>query len=85
VLNALEKRTAGFDFERIFRGGDNSDFLDVRPTGEKERLFGYKEAVWTRFNYSRAYLDSMKSQSFWDAEFDKIRDIDAGLTRTRNL
>ncbi len=84
VLNALEKRTSGFDFERVFRGGDDSDFLDIRPAHEKERLFGYKEDVWTRFNYSHEYLDRMKSQAFWDEEFDKIGEIDAGLKRARS-
>jgi len=85
VLNALEKRTVDYDFEKVFRGGSDGDFLDVRPAGQKERLFGYKEDVWTRFHYSREYLDSMKSQTFWDGEFDKIREIDAGLVRARNL
>jgi|ERR1051326_7488103 cysteine synthase len=86
VLVNLEKRRGPVSdaqladaFERVFRGGDPSDILDVRPHEQKDRLFGYKEAVWTTFNYSRAYLDSMKSQSFWDGEYDKIRDIDAAL------
>ena len=70
-------------FEAVFRGGSAEDILDVRPSEQKERLFGYKEEVWTRFNYSRPYLGSMKSQSFWDAEFDKIREIDAALLAAR--
>jgi cysteine synthase len=68
-------------FEEIFRGGDASEILDVRPAGQKDRLFGYKEEVWKSFHYSQAYLDSMKSQSFWDAEFNKIRAIDSALLR----
>ncbi len=83
VLNALEKRSAAFDFERVFRGGDASDFLDVRPAKEKERLFGYKQDLWTRFNYSREYLNGMKSQTFWDGEYEKIPEIDNELTRVR--
>ena len=70
-------------FEKIFRGGEAGNILDVRPAAQKERLFGYKEEVWKSFDYSQAYLDSMKSQSFWDAEFDKIRGIDARLLQTR--
>jgi cysteine synthase len=83
VLSQLERRTRDFNFERVFRGGSASDFLDVRPAAEKGRLFGYKEAVWTRFTYTRQYLDSMKSQAFWDSEFDKIRDIDQRLITKR--
>jgi cysteine synthase A len=83
VLDNLEKRTTDFNFEQVFRGGEESDFLDVRPAEQKQRLFGYKEAVWTRFGYTRAYLDSMKSQSFWDGEYEKIGEIDARLEETR--
>ena len=83
VLDNLEKRTQEYNFEKVYRGGAPGDFLDVRPPAEKYRLFGYKENVWTRFGYTRAYLDSMKSQSFWDAESDKIREIDARLSRVR--
>jgi cysteine synthase A len=80
VLDNLEKRTQDYDFEKVFRGGTAADFLDVRSKEEKERLFTYKENVWTRFNYTRAYLDRMKSQSFWDSEYEKIQAIDARLT-----
>jgi len=69
-------------FERIFRAVDPADTLDVRPTAQKERLFRYKEDVWKSFNYSQSYLDAMKSQSFWDAEYDKIREIDAAVGAT---
>ena len=86
VLANLEKRRGPVSdaqfadsFEQVFRGGDPSDILDVRPREQKDRLFGYKEELWTTFNYSRSYLDSMKSQSFWDREYDKIRDIDSTL------
>jgi cysteine synthase len=70
-------------FEKIFRGGDAREILDVRPREQKDRLFGYKEEVWKPFHYSQAYLDGMKSQSFWDAEFSKIRNIDSALIRAR--
>src|ERR1039457_3503982 len=67
VLAQLERHDDRF--EEVFRGFDPAKILDVRPREQKERLFGYKEAVWTKFNYSLAYLDRMKSQSFWDAEY----------------
>lgn len=90
VLDNLEKRTGplstamiGDLFERVFRSLDPIEILDVRPREQKQRLFDYKEDVWTRFNYSREYLDSMKSQTFWDSEFDKIRATDAALLEAR--
>jgi cysteine synthase len=90
VLADLEKRAGPFDaarvdacFEEVFRGGASGDVLDVRGRPEKERLFGYKEQVWTGFGYSREYLASMQSQAFWDAEYDKIGEIDRALVRAR--
>ncbi len=74
----------GARFEEVFRGGDAGDILDVRPREEKERLFGYKEEVWTNFGYSQSYLEGMKSQSFWDEEFSKIEEIDAKLVQARD-
>jgi cysteine synthase A len=70
-------------FEEIYRAGSPEDVLDIRPFAQKERLFGYKEQVWTGFGYSRAYLDSMKSQAFWDDEFEKISSIDEALLSRR--
>ena len=79
-LSVLEAR-----MEEIFRGGNAGEILDVQSRPEKEPLFGYKEEMWTNFGYSMAYLAGMKSQVFWDAEYDKIRDIDAGLASARSL
>lgn len=72
-------------FEAIFRGGDAREVLDLRPREQKERLFGYKEETWSRFQYSRTYLEKMKSQTFWDAEAAKIPEIDSALRRARKL
>ena len=73
----------GARFEKVFRGGEADDILDVRPREQKERLFSYKQEVWTPFGYSRSYLEGMKSQSFWDGEFGKIEQIDLNLLKTR--
>ena len=70
-------------FESIFRGGDANEILDVRPPEQKNRLFGYKEEVWTRFNYPRSYLEKMKTPDFWETEYRKIDDIDAALVQAR--
>jgi cysteine synthase len=92
VLANLDKRRGPLDdaslrasFEEIFRGGDARETLDVRPPEQKERLFGYKEQVWTGFGYTRSYLESMKSQSFWDTEFRKIPAIDQALLEARKF
>jgi len=90
VLKNLEQRlgpipagrTADW-FETIFRSTDPGAILDVTSAAQKNRLFGYKEEVWKSFHYSQAYLDSMKSQSFWDAEAEKVCAVDAALLRTR--
>jgi len=71
-------------FETVFRGYDPHAILDVRPPRQKQRLFGYKQQVWSEFGYSQSYLDGMQSQSFWDAEFDKIAEIDRRLIDQRN-
>jgi hypothetical protein len=70
--------------ETVFRNYDPQTFLDVRPREQKQRLFGYKQRVWSEFGYSQSYLDGMQSQSFWDAEFDKIGEIDRRLIAQRN-
>jgi cysteine synthase len=84
VLENLAQRRGPLDeqvFEQIFRG--SSPILDVRPREQKERLFHAKEEVWTKFHYTPAYLNSMKSQSFWDGEYEKIHGIDESLSRSR--
>jgi cysteine synthase len=90
VLANLAERTGplpaervGDWFEKTFRGADSHEILDVRPQEQKARLFGYKEEVWKPFHYTQAYLDGMKSQSFWDAEFYKIRNTDSALLQSR--
>jgi len=90
VLADLERRRGPWvdreilaGFEAIFRGGDANEILDVRPWQQKQRLFAAKEQAWAPFGYSRAFLESMKSQSFWDEEFDKIARIDATLLKAR--
>jgi hypothetical protein len=91
VLRNLEHRRGplpesqlGECFEEVFRAWDHREILDLRPREQKDRLFGYKEQVWTAFNYSRSYLAKMQSQSFWDEEFEKVREIDTDLLRTRS-
>jgi len=83
VLSDLARRHPAIDepsiFEEVFRGDGGPDILDVRPCEQKERLFTYKEQVWTGFGYSRDFLERMKSQSFWDGEYARIESIDRRL------
>jgi cysteine synthase len=67
----------------IFNSADTSEILDVRSRPEKERLFRQKEEVWTKFNYSREYLERMKSPGFWDSEYARIPEIDEAWAARR--
>jgi cysteine synthase len=73
----------GDAFEMAFRGDSRDDILDIRPHLQKERLFAAKREIWSKFGYSDSYLDSMKSQSFWEAESAKAGEFDAALLRAR--
>ena len=72
-------------FEATFRAATPDDILDVRAREQKERLFRYKEQVWSGFGYTSSYLERMQSQSFWDAEFAKVEILDRELGKTRRL
>ena len=41
----------------------------------KERLFQQKENDWLKFGYTKAFLDSMRSQDFWDAQYAKVQRV----------
>jgi cysteine synthase A len=92
VLRDLERRRGpiGDDtlaewYDAIFRGATASETLDVRPASEKARLFHQKQELWTQFGYTAAYLETMKSQAFWDAEYATIDATDAGILKARDL
>ena len=92
VLDDLAQRRGAVEscrlrncYEATFRGGDSNDILDVRPSAEKQRLFDYKEQVWSKFGYSRSYLARMQSQTFWDTQYETIPQIDNDLTAHRQL
>jgi cysteine synthase len=70
-------------FEMTFRGDSRDDTLDIRPRLQKERLFAAKHELWSKFGYSDSYLDSMKSQSFWEEESAKAGEFDSALLRAR--
>lgn len=83
-VGKIDKQAVRDSFERVFRGGTNDEILDVRPRDQKQRLFSYKDATWSRFGYSPQYLDAMKDQAFWDNEYRKISVVDAALKGQRS-
>ncbi len=70
-------------FEEIFRRWSPADFVDVRSPEEKERLFRMKEETWLNFEYTKDYLDKMKSQAFWDEEYALIPKMDEAIAELR--
>ena len=57
--------------------------FDVRRDAAKARLFRQKESDWLKFGYTQEYLDSMKDQGFWDAEYAKIEPYNAKILAQR--
>lgn len=90
VLEDLERRyleTEDFVlrrwFEDIFRKIDDVDVVDFRTQEMKEKLFKQKEKDWLKFGYKQEYLDSMKSQEFWDNEYKKHEKYDELIIKLR--
>ncbi|QMS84398.1 PLP-dependent cysteine synthase family protein [Candidatus Xianfuyuplasma coldseepsis] len=90
VLEDLERRyleTEDFVLRRwfndIFRKIGEEDVFDFRSPQKKEQLFHQKEKDWLKFGYSKAYLDSMKDQSFWDQEYEKIKHYNELIKKLR--
>ena len=51
--------------------------------GQQQRLHQMKTDLWTRFGYSESYIRQMADQSFWDAEYAKIKEIDPLIAEVR--
>lgn len=90
VMADLERRAGRVDDDilelwakAVFPGATTHETLDVRGAEQKERLFRQKEEVWTQFGYSVDYLNRMKSPDFWQAEIDKVPEIDTRIAQVR--
>jgi hypothetical protein len=90
VIQNLEKRyleTEDFVLKRwfkdIFLEADTRHIADYRPQEQKEKLYLQKEKDWLKFGYSKDYLDSMKSMSFWDEEYNKVFHYDQLIKEMR--
>lgn len=90
VLEDLERRyleTEDFVLRRwkkdVFDDVDESNIMDFRRPEKKEQLFNQKEKDWLPFGYTKEYMDSMKNQDFWDAEYEKIKYYDEKIKEMR--
>jgi cysteine synthase len=69
--------------ERIFRGADTGDILDVRGETEKRRLHTMKEELWRHFGYSDDLFTSMRGMAFWDEQAGLVGEIDRHIAEVR--
>jgi hypothetical protein len=69
----------------IFLGAATDHIFDFRKPAMKERLFKQKENDWLKFGYTKEFLDSMRSQDFWDAQYAKVVEYDRKICAQRPL
>ena len=67
----------------IFLCAADEHVFDFRKPAVKERLFAQKESDWLKFGYSKAFLDSMRSQAFWDAQYAKVGEYNRRILAAR--
>jgi cysteine synthase len=67
----------------IFLGAADEHVFDFRKPLAKEQLFKQKENDWLKFGYSKAFLDSMRSPEFWDAQYAKVGEYNRKILASR--
>jgi cysteine synthase len=67
----------------IFLGATDDHVFDFRKPSVKERLFLQKENDWVKFGYSKQFLDSMRSQDFWEAQYAKVPAYNQKISSSR--
>jgi cysteine synthase A len=67
----------------IFLGATDEHVFDFRKLSAKEQLFKQKENDWLKFGYSKAFLDSMRNQAFWDAQYAKVSEYNRKILAAR--
>jgi hypothetical protein len=67
----------------IFLKATDDHVFDFRKTAMKERLYKQKENDWVRFGYTKEFLDSLRSQEFWDAQYAKVREYNEKICALR--
>ena len=90
VMEELDCRyleTASFVLDRwakdIFLGAQDDHVYDFRKDSAKEILFNQKERDWLPFGYTKAFMDSMKDQQFWEEQYAKIPAYNAKIAAAR--
>jgi cysteine synthase len=56
----------------IFLGASTDHIIDFRKPAMKEPMFRQKENDWLKFGYSKGFLDSMRHEDFWEAQYAKV-------------
>ena len=67
----------------IFLEAASDHVFDFRKAEVKERLFAQKENDWLKFGYTKAFLDSMRRQDFWDAQYVKAGEYNRKILAAR--
>jgi cysteine synthase len=67
----------------IFLEATDDHMFDFRKLEIKERLFAQKENDWLKFGYTKAFLDSMRGQEFWDAQYAKVGEYNRKILAAR--
>jgi cysteine synthase len=67
----------------IFLGATDEHVFDFRKTSAKEQLYKQKEKDWLKFDYSKEFLDFMRSQAFWDAQYAKVGEYNRKILASR--
>jgi cysteine synthase len=69
----------------IFLGAADDHVFDFRRPAMKERLFRQKESDWVKFGYTKQFLDTMRGQDFWDAQYAKVKDYNRKISTAREM
>lgn len=91
VSRALYERTGGEPDDdtlemwakSAFLGASLGEIVDLNVPGRHDRLQQMKADLWTRFGYEAAHVQQMAGQAFWDAEYEKIQEIDPLIAQVR--
>jgi cysteine synthase len=67
----------------IFLDATDEYVFDFRKAAARERLFAQKEKDWIKFGYSKEFLDSMREQAFWDAQYAKVDEYNGKILAAR--
>ncbi len=91
VLEELENRyleTENYVLKRwardIFLKMNTENVYDFRSAKAKAQLYQQKEKDWLPFGYSKEYLSLMRTEEFWESEYEKVEYYDREIARLRS-